>query len=184
MELRKKINNAIRKYLNEQQFLNENQILIDKILDKISKKGKENLSYDEQEYLEQYNSNKIDKGLENWLLNDDDSTFSNNGEKLLYDEFEPDEDLFGNRDKLKRVITKALNKKPFTNNSDWGGGLVWSLKSNDNIEGLFLYLSQDNEELILLRRSLVGDEYEDKDVQIDTVKELYQLLVNFKKNKL
>jgi hypothetical protein len=168
-----KLERFIRKTVR--QFLNENTKLVDEILDKINRNGKESLSADEKDYLKQYSDSNVNEELEEWLLSDDENTFSKKGEKLLYDEFEDDEDIFRNQEKLKRIITKHLNKKPFTNNSDWGGALVWNVKSNSNFEGEFFYLGDD--ELILLKRKLVDDEYEDEVIKdITTSKELYSSL--------
>jgi hypothetical protein len=91
------------------------------------------------------------------------------------DEFNKDEDIFDNRGKLIRVITKHLKKKPFTNNADWGGGYVWNIIGNDNYTGTFLYLG-DNE-LTILKRTEVGEEYQDKQIKsISNSKELYKFL--------
>jgi hypothetical protein len=182
MGLRKFIATTILEYLNEQQILNENLHLIDNILDKISKMGKHSLSYDEKVYLKQYRDNNINLDLEKWLLSNDDYTFDNNGNKLLYDEFEDEEDIFYNYDKLKRVISKHLMKKPFTNNADWGGGYVWNVNSGNNFEGLFLYLGDDD--LVLLKREVVDDEYQDETIKTITNKrEFYNVLLWIEKNE-
>ncbi len=182
MELRKFIATTIREYLNEQQILKENIQLIDNILDKINKVGKNNLSYDERIYLKQYNDKKINLDLENWLFSDDENTFDNMGNKLLFDEFKDDEDIFYNYEKLKRIISKHLNKTPFTNNADWGSGYVWNINSNNNFEGVFFYLGDD--ELVIIKRETVIDEYQDKTIKtIETPKELYDSLLWVEKNK-
>jgi hypothetical protein len=181
MGLRKFIATTILEYFNEQQILNENLHLIDNILDKINKMGKHSLSYDEKVYLKQYRDNNINLDLEKWLLSNDDYTFDNNGNKLLYDEFEDEEDIFYNYDKLKRVISKHLMKKPFTNNADWGGGYVWNVNSDNNFEGLFLYLGDDD--LVLLKREVVDDEYQDETIKTITNKrEFYNVLLWIEKN--
>ncbi len=142
--------------------------LVDKILDKINRLGVSNLSLDERIYLKQYNENEIDSNLESWLNSEEDHTYDNDEKKLLYDEFEDDEDIFYNYEKLNRVITKVLNKKPFTNNADWGGASVWNVKSNDIFTGLFIYLG-DDDDLVLLKRNINEDEdYEDEVVNIIT----------------
>jgi hypothetical protein len=152
---------------------------VDQILDKVTKLGLFNLSFDERTYLSQYNDNSINPNLENWLYSKKDCTFDNNENKLLYDEFEEDEDIFYNHDKLKRVISKVLNKKPFTNNADWGGAYVWGLKTDDNFTGLFIYLGEDND-LILLKRSLnEEDHYENEVIKtISNNKELNKVFLN------
>jgi hypothetical protein len=139
--------------------------LVDKILDKINKVGLNNLSFDERTYLSQYNKNSINPNLENWLYSKQECTFDDNENKLLYDEFEEDEDIFYNHDKLKRVISKVLNKQSFTNNADWGGADVWGVKSNDNFTGLFIYLGE-GDDLILLKRSLNEDEDYENEVLV------------------
>ena len=142
--------------------------LIDKILDKINKVGLSNLSFDERIYLNQYKENKINQGLENWLNSNEDDTYDENGNKLLYDEFEENEDIFNNYVKLKRVISKILNKQSFTNNADWGGADVWGIKTNDNFTGLFIYFGEDND-LVLLKRSLNEEEdYENEVIKTIT----------------
>ena len=152
--------------------------LIYKILDKLNKVSLSNLSFDERTYLNQYNENKINPGLENWLNSNENDTYDENGNKLLYDEFEENEDIFNNYVKLKRVISKILNKKSFTNNADWGGADVWRIKTKDNFTGLFIYLGEDND-LVLLKRSLNEEEDYENEV-IDTIannKELNTLLI-------
>jgi len=158
--VKKIITKYIRDYLVEKRMINENNVLINRILDKLNKEGKFSLSQDEKKYLEQYSKNIVDKGLEMWLLSNNDTTFDIEGEKLLYDEFKEDEDIFYNREKLKRVINKHLKKTPFTNNADWGGAFVWNIKSENMFIGVFIFL--DDDELLLLRRyKNEYDEYED-----------------------
>lgn len=142
--------------------------LVNKILDKINRVGLSNLSFDERTYLNQFNENSIHPNLENWLNSNKDYTFDDNENKLLYDEFEEDEDIFYNHDKLKRVISKVLNKKPFTNNADWGGADVWGITTNDNFTGLFIYFGEDND-LVLLKRSFNEEEdYENEIIETIT----------------
>jgi hypothetical protein len=173
--LKNLIKRIIRENLNEQT-----NSVVDRILDKINTHGKESLSYDELTFLKQHSSGNIDKNLEVWLLDDSDETFDSEGVKLLYDEFEENEDIFYNKNKLKRIISKHLNKKPFTNNADWGGGLVWNIKSNDNYVGLFLYLGDDD--LVLMKRTLNDDEYNDEIIKnIFNSTELYNSLSQIKK---
>jgi len=155
--------------------------LVDKILDKINTLGVNNLSFDERNYLKQYNENEINYNLESWLNSDEDYTYDNDEKKLLYDEFEDDEDIFYNYEKLNRVITKVLNKKPFTNNADWGGASVWNVKSKDNFTGLFIYLG-DDDDLVLLKRNINEDEdYEDEVINtITNTKELNSMFLKIK----
>jgi hypothetical protein len=155
--------------------------LIDKVLDRINKVGINNLSFDEKRYLEQYNSNTIEPKLESWLITTEDLTFNENEDKLLFDEFENDEDIFYNYNKLKRVISKVLNKKSFSNNADWGGADVWGVNSDDGITGLFIYLGDDND-LVLLKRSLNQEEdYEDEVLEtITNNKDLNNIFLKIK----
>lgn len=156
------------------------QNLVNKILDKINRLGLSNLSLDERIYLKQYNENEIDSNLESWLNSKEDHTYDNDEKKLLYDEFEDDEDIFYNYEKLNRVITKVLNKKPYTNNADWGGASVWNVKTNDNFTGVFIYLGDDD--LVLLKRNINEDEeYEDE--VINTVTNTNELNSMFLKIK-
>jgi hypothetical protein len=151
--------------------------LIDNILDKISRDGQRSLSFDERTYLDQYNKDSVDKGLEDWLLSDNEDTFDLDGNKLLYSEFEDDEDIFYNNEKLIRFISKKLGKKPFTDNANWGGGLVWSLGNSSNYEGRFLYLGDD--EFVLLKRTQQGDEYQDVVIRnISSTSDLNNVLLN------
>jgi hypothetical protein len=169
MKLRKIISETIR------DFINENRENVDQLLDKINKDGKQSLTYDERTYLKQFGEDNIDPGLEEWIFGDDDSTYDADGNKLFYDEYTSDEDIFSNDEKLKRVISKHLDKDPFTNNADWGGGYVWRLKSNDDFVGTFLYLG-DNE-LVVLKRTLDGDRYDDEVIKyIDDSRELYNFI--------
>jgi len=176
MKLRKLIEATIK------DFVNENEENVNKILDKVSQNGKESLTPDEKTYLEQYSDGDINPDLEEWLFSDDDNTFDVNGNKLLFDEFEEDEDIFQNTSKLKRVISNHLDKKPFTNNADWGGGYVWNLKKDDDFTGTFLYLGDD--ELVVIKRRLVGDEYNDEELKyITNSRELYKFLLSLLRNK-
>jgi hypothetical protein len=181
MKLREFISRIISEHFSEST---NSDALINSILDKINISGKHSLSLDERTYLSQYHSNSIDKGLENWLISSDDETFNRNGEKLLYDEFEDEEDIFYSLDKLKRIITKHLKQKPFTNNADWGGSLVWNISDGDDYTGRFIVLGDD--ELIVLNRSVVGedeDEYEDEVVRdITNSRDLYNILTKVIKN--
>jgi hypothetical protein len=176
MKLRKLIEVTIK------DFVNENEENVNKILDKVSQDGKESLTPDEKTYLEQYSDGDINPDLEEWLFSDDDNTFDLNGNKLLFDEFDEDDDIFYNTSKLKRIISNHLDKKPFTNNADWGGGYVWNLKKDDDFTGTFLYLGDD--ELVVLKRRLVGDEYNDEELKyITNSRELYKFLLYFIRNK-
>jgi hypothetical protein len=176
MKLRKLIEATIK------DFVNENEENVNKILDKVSQNGKESLTPDEKTYLEQYSDGDINPDLEEWLFSDDNNTFDVNGNKLLFDEFEEDEDIFQNTSKLKRVISNHLDKKPFTNNADWGGGYVWNLKKDDDFTGTFLYLGDD--ELVVIKRRLVGDEYNDEELKyITNSRELYKFLLSLLRNK-
>jgi len=147
--------------ISESQFrlLNENKSLIDSILDKINKSGMSSLTSDERNYLKQIKNNNVDKGLEKWLLDDDDNTFDDSGNKLQYDEFNYDEYLFNNKSKLKRIIKNFLGE-PFTNNADWGGYLVWPI-GNNKFEGLFLIIDDDSDSVELIERKLVDEDYYD-----------------------
>lgn len=176
MKLRKLIEATIK------DFVNENEENVNKILDKVNQNGRESLTPDEKTYLEQYSDGDINPDLEEWLFSDDDNTFDANGNKLLFDEFEEDEDIFQNTSKLKRVISNHLDKKPFTNNADWGGGYVWNLKKDDDFTGTFLYLGDD--ELVVIKRRLVDDEYYDQELKsITNSRELYKFLLSLLRNK-
>lgn len=176
MKLRKLIEATIK------DFVNENEENVNKILDKVNQNGRESLTPDEKTYLEQYSDGDINPDLEEWLFSDDDNTFDANGNKLLFDEFEDDEDIFQNTSKLKRVISNHLDKNPFTNNADWGGGYVWNLKKDDDFTGTFLYLGDD--ELVVIKRRLVDDEYYDQELKsITNSRELYKFLLSLLRNK-
>lgn len=175
-DLRKTIINVLS------EDLNKNSKYIDIILDKINQYGKFSLTLDERRYLKQHNENDINPKLEEWLFSDDESTFDDYGNKLLFDEFEEDENIFNNSDKLKRIISKHLKKKPFSNNADWGGGYVWNIKSNNNFVGTFIYFGDD--ELVVLKRELDDDdEYNDEIIQqINDTKGLYSFLMKVIEN--
>ncbi|MCF8339704.1 MAG: GNAT family N-acetyltransferase [Chitinophagaceae bacterium] len=176
----KNLRESIRATIKD--FLNENEDNVNNILDKVNSGGRESLTPDEKTYLEQYSDNNINPDLEEWLFSDDESTFDLDGNKLSFDEFNESDDIFYNTSKLKRVISKHLKKKPFTNNADWGGGYVWGLKSNDEFAGIFLYLGDD--ELVVLKRTLVDDEYNDEEIKyITNSRELYNFFVSFIHNK-
>lgn len=155
--------------------------LVDTILDKINRDGMQSLSLDERLFLSQYDSDTVDINLYNWLT-DTDMSIDSDGNKLKYDEFDEDEDIFQNNDKLIRVINKFTHKKPFSNNADWGGGRVWAIDSEDNINGRFIYLGDD--ELVYMLRKTVDGEYEDTIISnIRTVKDLHKTFVDISKNK-
>lgn len=178
---KKKLRKYIRNIINET--FNNDELLINMILDKINKNGIHSISYDEKTYLNQFNSNNVDENLKRWLLSDDDYTFDDEtGEKLLYDEFEEDENIFYNQKKLIRIISKHINKKPFTSNSDWGGAYVWAIDSINNYEGSFLYLG--DEELLLLNRVINNDEdYEDEVIKnINNSQDLYKTFLEINKS--
>jgi len=157
------------------EFLNKNKENVDLLLDKINMHGKQSLTFDERTYLKQFGEDNIDPGLEEWIFGDDDRSYDTDDNKLFYDEYTGDEDIFSNDEKLKRVISKHLDKDPFTNNADWGGGYVWRLKSKDDFVGTFLYLG-DNE-LVVLKRTLDGDRYDDEVIKyIDDSRELYNFI--------
>ena len=176
MKLRKLIETTIK------DFVNENEENVNKILDKVNQDGRESLTPDEKTYLEQYSDGDINPDLEEWLFSDDDNTFDLNGNKLLFDEFDEDDDIFYNTSKLKRIISNHLDKKPFSNNADWGGGYVWNLKKDDDFTGTFLYLGDD--ELVVIKRRLVDDEYYDQELKsITNSRELYKFLLSLLRNK-
>jgi hypothetical protein len=167
------------KYGTIKKYLTENINYIDVLLDKINKSGKESLSADENLYLKQYNNQNIDRNLEKWIFSNDELTFDDNDNKLLYDEFEDDEDIFYNENKLIRIISKHLNKKPFTNNADWGGAFVWKIQGNDNFSGIFLVL--DDNELIVIKRTTIDDQYDDEIMKnIYNSKDLYRFFLTLK----
>ena len=80
--------------------INESKSLEDKIYDKIKKKGQSSLTPDEKKYLKQLTNKEVDYELENWLMDDDEDTFDENGNKLKFDEFDFDEDVLLNPKKL------------------------------------------------------------------------------------
>lgn len=167
------------KLLNE----NKSENLINKILDKIQAVGFVNISPDEKDYLQQYNNKDINSGLENWLLNDSDETFDlETGKKLLYSEFEEDEDIYYNMEKLIRILTNFFKQEPVSNNADWGGGYAWYVKSREGSNDK-LYIHYVDDSLALVSKSTEEDEEADVIEYIDTPKELYKVLLNIKKDK-
>lgn len=158
--------------------------LVDKILDKINKNGIQSLTIDEKTYLDQQKKGNIDKNLEDWLLDDTDETIDRKGNKILYNEFLYDEDLFWNTDKLIRIISDFLGKSYFTNNADWGGDYVWNIKNNDNYHGIFIFLGDNVLELIE-RKLDANEEYDDTSLRtISKPSELYKLFKDIKLNKI
>ena len=118
------------------------------------------------------------------MISDNVDTFNDYGEKLLFNEFKIDEDIFNNIEKLIRVISNQLNKKPFTNNSDWGGAYVWSIKSNNNFTGTFVVLGDDD--LVVLNRTFDEDTEEYKDDVLTTItnaNDLNKLFLNLKQTR-
>ena len=166
--------------INEIQLklLVENSQLVDSLLDKINISGLSSLSSDERKYLNQLKNNEIDYNLEKWLLDDDEDTFDEDGNKLKYDEFDFDEYILTNESKLIRIINKFLDKKPFTNNADWGGNLVWPISGN-KFEGIFLLLGDDSVELI--KRTLIDEDYYDE-ILMSAIngRQFYKILMKIK----
>lgn len=164
---------------NQFKLLVENNSLIDLLLDKINRSGKSSLTPDERKYLSQHSNDEVDQGLEKWLLSDDENTFDDEGNKLQYDEFDFDEYILNNKSKLKRIINKFLGK-PFTNNADWGGYLVWSI-GDDEFEGLFLIINDDSDSVELLERKFIDDEYEDN-ILMSAIngREFYKIIMKIK----
>ena len=161
-----------KSYINESSY-NKYTNYVDEIVDRINKNGRSSLTPEEKTFLAQYNSDSSDEKLYNWLI-DDDRTVDNSGNKLMYDEFDFDENIYQNEDKLIRVINKLTSKKPFTNNADWNNGYVWNIDSTDNMNGYFLYLNDD--ELVFLKRITIDDETQDEIVYTaSNGKELYQM---------
>jgi hypothetical protein len=180
MKLRKLIETTIK------EFLNENKENVDLLLDKINMHGKQSLTFDERTYLKQFNDNNINPELEEWIFSDDESTFDLAEHKLLFDEFEEDDDIFYNKSKLKRVITKHLGKKPFTNNADWNGGYAWNLKTNENFTGTFLYLGDDELIVIVREIDVDGSIIENDEEIIDDItnsRELYNFFLSLRSKK-
>lgn len=173
-------------FLNENKDSSRTTELINTILDKIHKDGQSSLSNDERLYFQQYREGNIDKDLENWLLSTDDLSLDYNGKKVLYNEFEDDEDIMYNQGKLIKIISNSLNKKPFSTNADWSGYNVWNLKNNNNFVGTFLVIDVDDDKLLLLKRELDDeDNYIDKFVhEVKDSKELNKILMLAKQNRL
>lgn len=180
MKLRKLIETTIK------DFLNENEENVNKILDKVNRDGRQSLTPDEKTYLKQYSDNNVNPELEEWLFSDDESTFDLADHKLSFDEFDEDDDIFYNMSKLKRVITKHLGKKPFTNNADWNGGYAWNLKTNDDFTGTFLYMGDDELIVIVREIDVDGSIIENDEERIDDItnsRELYNFFLSLRSNK-
>lgn len=167
----------MRKIYGFNRFINESsnkyENLINDILDKINRNGIQDVTLDERKFLTQYNTNTVDNDLYDWLI-DNEYTIDLNDNKLKYDEFDLDEDIFYNTKKLIRVISNATKKKPFTNNADWGGGEVWEIDHNKD-SGYYIHLGDDS--LIFMCRTIENTgEYHDNILRdIKTTKELYSL---------
>ena len=68
------------------------------------------------------------------------------------------------------------------NKLSFDGGYVWNLKKDDDFTGTFLYLGDD--ELVVIKRRLVDDEYYDQELKsITNSRELYKFLLSFIRNK-
>jgi len=174
---------AIVKSIIEEQISKRIDPLVDNLLDKINKYGIQSLSYDEKTFLDQYSADNVDMGLKNWIESNDQLTFDVDGNKLPYYEFDEDEDIFINTDKLIKIISRFMNKKPFSNNADWGGARVWNIKSDNDYVGTFFYLGDD--ELLILKRIDIDGKYEDEIVEeIRNPKELYKVFAKIIKMEL
>lgn len=166
--------------LKYSDYIKENTTtLTNDLLDKINRDGINSLTQDERKYLDTQDSD-----LGRWLMSDDDRTFDYDdtsygyGKKLKYDEFEFDEDVLWNREKLIRVINKMLPKTkshPKSHGADWYGK-VWFLKEVSPNIGIYLHLGDD--ELEVIQRSTIIDEDEVEDEILETIttgRELYKI---------
>jgi hypothetical protein len=166
------------------EFINENvTTFTDELLDKISTHGIHSLTPDDRRYLD----DPTDEDLEKWIKSKSDYTFHDEDEehenyrkKLMYDEFEKDEDILYSKEKLYRIINKFLKVKPVTNNADWGGGYAWKLESDGDKT---LYLYHGDGELLLLSRSTTNEEDVDDEIirYITNSTELYDILKHYRK---
>lgn len=165
--------------LKYSDYIKENTTsLTNVLLDKINREGINSLTPDERKYLDTQDSD-----LGRWLMSNDDKTFNYDdtsygyGKKLKYDEFEFDEDVLWNREKLIRVINEMLPKtknKSKSYSADWYGK-VWFLKEVSPNIGIYLHLGDD--ELEVVQRTIIDeDEVEDEILEtITTGRELYKI---------
>ena len=131
--------------------------LVNSILDKINKKGKFSLSYDERRYLNMYKDGNIDKELENWLLYGDNTDID--GNLILFDEFEVDEkDILFNDEKVIRILKKKFGKS-VGGTAEWADGFVFPLGGNN-----FLIYT-DNLELEIVNR-IYNEELDEYDYKV------------------
>jgi hypothetical protein len=166
------------------EFLRESTVtnLTNDLLDKINRNGLHSLTSDERRYLE----NPDNKDLEKWLLNDSEDTYfpsySEYEGKIKYDEFEINEDVLFNREKLIRVINKLVSKNTTKSNiksysADWYGR-VWFLKQVSPNVGIYLHLGDD--ELDIVQRTIIDDEVEDEILKVITTgRDLYHGLQKY-----
>ncbi len=171
MDLKKIIKQIIKEEFNN------NDTLLNKLLDKINKEGKSALTTDEHEYLKQYNNNNIDKALENWLLDDSEDTINpNTNEKLMFNEFDFDEEVFYIKSKLKRIIKNHFGNPTFSPGADFDG-YAWKTK----YKNVYLFLGDDN--LYLIKRLYNEDgDVEDNDI-LETIisgKDFYKAVKKLK----
>lgn len=142
--------------------------IIDKILDKINRYGTESLSSDEWSILQSHGSKANIEDLMDWVSDESDDTFDQDGEKLPFFYFNDDEVRpFDNEKRVINIISYNLNAKPIpTNQADWGDSVVWKIKKeNDENGGIYLVYDLDESAVYLIKR--ISDYYEG--VHNDTV---------------
>lgn len=149
--------------INEYNDFKKSQQVLNFILDKMNKVGKNGLTPDENRFLEDYNKGIYNKKLGEWILED-------HGE-LLFDEIIYNEDdIFYDEKRLIRSIEKIIDKKltyDFKN-----GFAVGPYISNDSY-----YLVVDTESKVV---ALI--DIKDKENEIMTAKtgeEFYKLIKEF-----
>lgn len=144
IEISVKIYRALEKYYNE---LHEDEAVIEEI-----ESNDLNFNDDGSDYNPNYESTLDDENKLTFTLGYNENTEENYSSHLDY---------------IQKLITFYLGEKEVQRGSaDWGGLDVWSIKSEDNITGLFMVVNNDDETVVVMYREVWGMTEENMDTDL------------------
>lgn len=96
--------------------------------------------------------------------------------------FEDEEEFFDDPSKFEDELTKNFGHS-FGNDADWSG-TVWSVLTNDDINGFFIYYGDDDEIELLYRKFDPEEEkYDNTTIFTATDRETFDELIKIAKDK-
>jgi hypothetical protein len=96
--------------------------------------------------------------------------------------FKDEEGFFDDLSKIKDELSKNFGSS-FGNNADWGG-TVWSILTDDDINGFFIYLGDDDEIILLYRKfDPIEEEYDNSVIFTATDRKSFDKLIKIAKDK-